>query len=310
MKNVIKYNQFERDSYKNYDNVNEGFLTKTILALSLTISSLLFNVDKIQAAQPDQIEYSILHDDYDDMISNLRGLSEHLNDKRISQVLKELQRLRRVRDAGHHEEFVQRFNLIKPRLVQIVKDYGSVASSILGFDSCISAKQSKSVPISDASKVIIPFSSVEYQSDLNFLRARASSSSKYDLEAAMSEADLLAKGKIASDLDALVKRVIKTYTSMLKISGKEEFSRNTEDMMVGVAKQHLTNVKTIGEKAIKDKSGATTYWIVKEINLNPIKDEAAASISKDERIKQMFNEAEFKKTFDAEILKYENEQKK
>jgi uncharacterized protein YutD len=309
MKNVIKYNQFERDSYKNYDNVNEGFLTKTILALSLTISSLLFNVDKIQAAQPDQIEYSILHDDYDDMISNLRGLSEHLNDKRISQVLKELQRLRRVRDAGHHEEFVQRFNLIKPRLVQIVKDYGSVASSILGFDSCISAKQSKSVPISDASKVIIPFSSVEYQSDLNFLRARASSSSKYDLEAAMSEADLLAKGKIASDLDALVKRVIKTYTSMLKISGKEEFSRNTEDM-VGVAKQHLTNVKTIGEKAIKDKSGATTYWIVKEINLNPIKDEAAASISKDERIKQMFNEAEFKKTFDAEILKYENEQKK
>ena len=50
--------------------------------------------------------------------------------------------------------------------------------------------------------------------------------------------------------------------------------------------------------------------IVKEINLTPIINESALSISNDERIKQKYNESEFKKTYYEEILKYENEQKK
>lgn len=185
-----------------------------------------------------------------------------------------------------------------------------VFSAIFGFQSCKSTKSTSSVSGTAETEVILPFSSAEYQSSGNFLRARASSKSKYDLESAVSEADLLAKGKIASDLEVLVKRVSKSYTNKLQINDKEEFSRNTEDRLVSVTKKNLSNVKTIGEKSIKDKTGAITYWIVKEINLTPIINEAAISISNDERIKQKYNEAEFKKTFDEEILKYENEQNK
>jgi hypothetical protein len=157
---------------------------------------------------------------------------------------------------------------------------------------------------------VLPFSSPEYQSNGTFFRARASSKSKYDLESAMAEADLLAKGKLASDLEVLVKRVAKSYTAKLQINDKEEFSRNTEDRLVSVTKKNLTNVKTIGEKSFKEKNGTITYWIVKEINLTPIINESALSISNDERIKQKYNESEFKKTYYEEILKYENEQKK
>lgn len=185
-----------------------------------------------------------------------------------------------------------------------------VFSAILGFQSCKSTKSTSSVSGSAENELVLPFSSPEYQSNGNFLRARASSKSKYDLESAVSEADLLAKGKIASDLEVLVQRVTKAYTSKLQINDKEEFSRNTEDRLVNVTKKNLTNVKTIGEKSIKDKSGTITYWIVKEINLTPIINEAAVTIANDERIKQKYNEAEFKKTFDEEILKYEKEQNK
>lgn len=185
-----------------------------------------------------------------------------------------------------------------------------IFSAIFGIQSCKSTKSTSSVSGSTETEMVLPFSSPEYQSNGNFLRARASAKSKYDLESAVSEADLLAKGKIASDLEVLVKRVTKAYTSKLQINDKEEFSRNTEDRLVSVTKKNLNNVKTIGEKSIKDKTGTITYWIVKEINLTPIINESASSISNDERIKQKYNEAEFKKTFDEEILKYENEQNK
>jgi hypothetical protein len=183
-----------------------------------------------------------------------------------------------------------------------------IISAIFCFQSCKTAKTTTTVSGSSETELILPFSTPEYRSDGNFFRARASSKSKYDLEAAVTEADLLAKGKIASDLEVLVKRVSKTYLNKLQINDKEETSRSTEDMLINVTKKNLTNVKTIGEKAFKDNTGATTYWIVKEINLTPIINEAANSISKDEKIKQKYNEAEFKKTFNEEILKYESEQ--
>jgi hypothetical protein len=185
-----------------------------------------------------------------------------------------------------------------------------VFSVIFGFQSCKSTKSTSTISGLTETEQVLPFSSADYQSNSNFLRARASSKSKYDLESAVSEADLLAKGKLASDLEVLVKRVSKSYSNKLQIDDKETFSRNTEDRLVSVTKKNLVNVKTIGEKSIKDKSGTITYWIVKEINLTPIIDESAISISNDEMIKQKYNEAEFKKTFEEEIFKYENEQNK
>ena len=135
-----------------------------------------------------------------------------------------------------------------------------IFSVIGGLQSCKSTKSTSSVSGSTENEVVLPFSSPEYQSNGTFFRARASSKSKYDLESAMAEADLLAKGKLASDLEVLVKRVAKSYTAKLQINDKEEFSRNTEDRLVSVTKKNLTNVKTIGEKSFKEKNGTITYY--------------------------------------------------
>ena len=155
----------------------------------------------------------------------------------------------------------------------------------------------------------LPFSGSEYQSNSEFIRERASGKSKYDLETASMEAVLMANGKIATDLEVLVKNVSEAITSKLQINEKEEFSKELNNRLVAVTKQYLKGTRTIAEKALKASDGTITYWVVRELSIKPIIDEVANTISKDQKINQKLKKEEITKMANDELEKMENEKK-
>jgi hypothetical protein len=184
---------------------------------------------------------------------------------------------------------------------------------LLLFNSCVTKKLSNTSAGSGNSSVEIltlPFSGSEYHSDNECFRERASGKSKYDLETASSEAVLIANGKIATDLEVLIKNVSESITNKLQINEKEEFSKELNSRLVAVTKQYLKGTRTIAEKALKDSDGSITYWVVRELSMKPIIEEVANTISKDQKINQKLKKEETTKMANDELEKMENEKKK
>jgi hypothetical protein len=126
MNNILTHKDFVRKSYSNYDNVNEGFLSKMVLALSLTFASLFVSPNAAQAANSPiyPTEFKIMHDDYDDIMQNLRGLTEHIKDPSLVSLLDEMDQLHDDLDGMYGNNFNIRWNVIKVKLVKVIERYG------------------------------------------------------------------------------------------------------------------------------------------------------------------------------------------
>jgi hypothetical protein len=159
-------------------------------------------------------------------------------------------------------------------------------------------------------EIPLPFSGSEYESNSEFIRERASGKSKFDLETASADAVLQANGKIASDVEQLIKNFSESITNKLQINDREEFSKELSNRLLSVTKLYLKNTKTIAEKALKSSDGFTTYWVVRELSIKSIVDEAINTISNDQKANQIIKKEEIRKIANEEIEKMEREKKK
>ncbi|MCC6684309.1 MAG: hypothetical protein IT247_04490 [Bacteroidia bacterium] len=121
-----------------------------------------------------------------------------------------------------------------------------------------------------------PFSAKKYQSDRRFFRATGSGES-INLEAARSQAMLLAKQRLASAVQTQIKSVQEAYSSDRKAEAGTEFEQRFQNLTREVLNQIIVDVATIGDKTFQktDKSYVahiaiearkkTTYKKLKEI---------------------------------------------
>ena len=170
-------------------------------------------------------------------------------------------------------------------------------------------KTAKVEPSGDV-EIALPFSSSDYKSNSEFIREKASGKSKYDLETATQDAVLVANGKIATDLEVLIKNVSEAITNKLQINDKEEFSRELNGRLVAVTKQYLKGTKTVAEKSFKSPDGTMTYWVVRELSIKPVIEEVVTSITKNEKVNQKLKKEETTKMANDELDKMEKDQKK
>ena len=130
MDNLKLYKEFTSEQ------LNEGFITRTILALSIAFSSLFVNVQKAEAVvvvpvvvvahSPDYpFDFKIVQNNYDEVMNILRGLSKHIDDANITDLLKEMDKLHDDLDGMGPKTFLIRLNVIKPKLVRIIEKYGT-----------------------------------------------------------------------------------------------------------------------------------------------------------------------------------------
>jgi hypothetical protein len=158
-----------------------------------------------------------------------------------------------------------------------------------------------------ATKVTVPLSGKEYNSDRDHFRTKSSGKSP-DLTTAKKIALNNAKAEMAGLIQATMKRVTDNYTNQRSIGDRQEYTNKFEEMAREVVNQKLVDVKIIGEEIYKEANNSFTYWIAIEASKEAILNGVDASISKNERLKLDYDKMKFEQTFDSEMEKLANDQ--
>jgi hypothetical protein len=158
-----------------------------------------------------------------------------------------------------------------------------------------------------ATKVTVPLSGREYQSNEDFFRSKSSGKSP-DLQTSKKIALNNAKSEMAGLIQATVKRVTDNYTNQRSIGDRQEYANKFEEMTREVVNMKLTDVKIIGEEIYKEANNSYTYWIAIEASKESILNGINSSISKNEKLKLDYDKMKFEQIFNEEMNKLANEQ--
>ncbi|MDN3642244.1 hypothetical protein QWY87_06005 [Lutimonas halocynthiae] len=173
--------------------------------------------------------------------------------------------------------------------------------------AAISCKSKKEITkIQDSTEVSIPFSGKQFENNKDFFRAKQVGEST-DLATAKKIAEQNAKAELASNIEAVIKRVTEQYTNQRSVGSNKDFENKFEEMSREIVRQDVKDVNIIGEKLFRQKDGLYSYWIAiessKETTLTGVYD----GISKDAQLKLDFDKYQFEKIFNDEMSKYEAE---
>lgn len=122
------------NNIQNYDSfLNEGFFSKSFLALSLALSTLFTNINGVMGATTNDttknVDYSdeieTIKNNYEDVLSILTGLSKHLNDKELHDLIIVLRAIRYDFDNMDSDVFIAKIKKVEPKLINIIKKHGT-----------------------------------------------------------------------------------------------------------------------------------------------------------------------------------------
>jgi len=176
----------------------------------------------------------------------------------------------------------------------------AIASATLA--GCGSKKQALH---SASTEVILPFQGKEYRSDKNFFRATQVGRSP-DLATAKKIALLNARSELATNIQAVVKRVAENYTNQRTVGDPQEFANKFDENIREVVNNTLGEANIIGEKVFKESNGIN-YYIAIEMSKEAFGNALADRISKDAKLQLDFDKHQFLKTYDEEMAKLENQ---
>jgi hypothetical protein len=157
-----------------------------------------------------------------------------------------------------------------------------------------------------ATKIEVPLSGKEFNSDEEYFRATASGKSP-NLETAKKIAENNAKSRLAGLIQTTVKKVTDNYTNQRSIGDRQEYSNKFEEMTREVVNQKLFDVKIIKEEIYKEADNSYTYWVAIEASKEAILNGINSSISKNEKLRQDYDKMKFEETFNQEMDKLANE---
>lgn len=158
-----------------------------------------------------------------------------------------------------------------------------------------------------ATKIEVPLSGKQYNSDDDFFRTKSSGKSP-DLTTSKKIALNNAKAEMAGLIQATVKRVTDNYTNQRSIGDRQEYANKFEEMTREVVNLKLSDVKIIGEEIYKEANNSYTYWIAIEASKESILNGINSSISKNEKLKLDYDKMKFEQIFNEEMSKLSDEQ--
>lgn len=172
-------------------------------------------------------------------------------------------------------------------------------------------KSKKTTPVqkeTGAVEITVPFSGKEFRTDENTFRAKQVGRSP-DIATAKKIAFQNARGEMAGNINAVVKRVTDQYTNQRTVGNTQEFENKFEELSREVVNLEMSNVKEIGEKIFKEADGSYTYWIAIEADKKEIFEKIDSRISSDAKLKLDYDKQKFQQIFDAEMKKLADEGK-
>jgi hypothetical protein len=156
-------------------------------------------------------------------------------------------------------------------------------------------------------EVSLPFTGKDYRTDKDYFRASQIGKSP-DLATAKKIALQNAQTELAGGIQAVVKAVTDNYTNQRTVSDRQEFENKFEENARTVLNQTLSDVKIIGEKTFREQDGRYTYYIAIEMNKESLVNQVVNRISKDAKLQLDFDQHQFRKIFDEEMKKFEEQQ--
>jgi len=182
------------------------------------------------------------------------------------------------------------------------------AIAVLTLAGCKSKKTTPVQKETGAVEITVPFSTKEYRSDESTFRAKQVGRSS-DIATAKKIAFQNARGEMASNINATVKRVTDQYTNQRTVGNTQEFENKFEELSREVVNLEMSNVKEIGEKIFKETDGSYTYWIAIEADAKTVFDKIDSKISSDAKLKLDYDKQKFQQVFDSEMKKLADEGK-
>lgn len=190
----------------------------------------------------------------------------------------------------------------------IVKEAAVVIAAVLMSVAQFACKSGKPfAKAEDEVKFDLPFSADRYQSDAKFIRSVFSHKSE-DISQAKVRATMKAQMAIAQAAGSLTNGLLKEYVDERKITDTELNGRYQSMGEIWIH-ERLTNCNIIGEELYKNKNtGLYTYWIAMELDRDELYKETVKRIKSDDRLRQDFDEQNFRKIYEEGIKKLEKEQ--
>lgn len=169
---------------------------------------------------------------------------------------------------------------------------------------CKSKKKAIDPPKGEV-EVVLPCS--QYKSDGKFFRAYSFGESQ-DMNVAKKKALSNAKAELAGQISTTMKVVGDNYVKSSEINNKEEVLERFEENARTLINQKLNGIKPICDRVMQvSATGKYKYYIALELSGEDLVKDYYNSLTRTESILIDYNYEKFKKTFDEEMAKYENQ---
>jgi hypothetical protein len=154
-----------------------------------------------------------------------------------------------------------------------------------------------------------PFTEKKYHSDKKYLRASSDAISE-NSEFSEEKALLLAKEKLASSIQSVLKSVTSRYANDREIGNKSDFEQKVENETRDVVKLKMNNVVEMDKKKFQQKDKQFHCYVVIEILRDDVLKSVDDRLSKSSELKLDYDKQKFERIFNEEMDKLEGEQPK
>lgn len=168
--------------------------------------------------------------------------------------------------------------------------------------SCASKKSTKQV----LGEVEVKIPCADYRSDKNTFRANTSRQST-DMAMSRRKAFSSASERLAQTISNQVSVVTKDYLQDREIGEDSEYSSKFESYSLSAAKEQLSDVTVACEKTVRTPDNKFTTYIALEVEKDVILNGIKRRISKDDKLRQDYDEQKFEETFEKGMQSLENE---
>ena len=170
--------------------------------------------------------------------------------------------------------------------------------------ACKSKKKAIDPPKGEV-EVVLPCS--QYKSDGQYFRAYSFGESQ-DMNVAKKKALSNAKSELAGQISTTMKVVGDNYVKSSEINNKEEVLERFEENARTLINQKLNGIKPICDRVMQvSATGKYKYYIALELSGEEMVKDYYNSLTRSESILIDYNYEKFKKTFDEEMAKMENQ---
>ena len=172
----------------------------------------------------------------------------------------------------------------------------------------ISGCKSKEKAVKESGETLIEVycSGPEFFANAEYFRANQVGES-VDQATAKKKALSNARADLASSVETTIKGVIDNYVNSRELNNIEEAEERFESLTREVINQKLTGVKTICEKTTKTDDGKYKTYVALELAGDELMNAMNERLSKDAKLKIDYDYEQFKKTFDEEMKKFEED---